>query len=107
MTATQAKTAVTEGDGFLLCVVPVSREIIEQELRTIRDGMRFVANIGPRVAPLCDDLEGFEELHGDITAYETQGVQLEVASGAARVRVRSSVWQDGGTPLAELANRLA
>ena len=107
MTFTQAKTAVTEGDGFLLCVVPVSGEIIEQELGTIRDGMRFVADIGPRVAALCDDLEGFEELQEEITARESQGVQLEVTSGAARVRVTSSVWQDGGTPLAELARRLA
>ena len=107
MTAVQARTAVTEGDGFLLCVVPITREIAEMELRTIQDNMKFVTNIGSRVAPLCDNLEGFQELREDITAYESQGVQLEVESGAARVRVTSPVWEDGGIPLARLAERLA
>ena len=107
MTAVQARTSVEEGDGFLLCVVPITGEIAEMELRTIQDDMRFVRNIGPRVASLCEDLEGFQELRTDITAHESQGVQLEVESGAARIRVTSPVWEDGGIPLAELAERLA
>ena len=107
MTAVQARTAVDEGDGFLLCVVPIIGEIAAMELRTIQDDMKFVTNIGPRVASLCEDLKGFQELRTDITAYESQGVQLEVESGAARIRVTSPVWEDGGIPLAELAERLA
>ena len=107
MTGVQARTSVDEGDGFLLCVVPITGEVAEMELRTIQEGMKFVTNIGPRVASLCEDLEGFQELRTDITAHESQGVQLEVESGAARIRVTSPVWEDGGIPLAELADRLA
>ena len=106
MTAAQARTSVDEGDGFLLCVVPISGEVAEVELRTIQDDMKFVTNIGPRVASLCENLKGFQELRTDITAHETQGVQLEVESGVARIRVTSPVWEDGGISLAELAERL-
>ena len=107
MTAVQARTSVDEGDGFLLCVVPITGKVTEMELRTIQDDMKFVANIGPRLASLCEDLKGFQELRTDITAHESQGVQLEVESGAARIRVTSPVWEEGGIPLAELAERLA
>lgn len=95
MTATQAKTAADQNDGFLLCVVPVERENTELELGEVRAAMRFVANIGSRVDRLCEDFTGLEELRDDITADEFDGVQLEVVSGAARVRVASSVWRTG------------
>ena len=106
MTDTQARTAAEKGDGFLLCVVPVEGETSALELDDVRNTMRFVANIGPRVAPLCNDLEGFRELREEITAGESAGVQLEVEAGAIRVSVANSVWQNEGFPLAELPNRL-
>ena len=106
MTDIQAGTAAKEGDGFLLCVVPVEGETSALELDDVRNTMRFVANIGPRVAPLCNDLEGFRELREEITAGESAGVQLEVDAGAIRVSVANSVWQNEGFPLAELPNRL-
>ena len=95
MTATQAKTAANQKDGFLLCVVPVERENTELELDEVRAAVRFVANIGSRVDKLCEDFAALEGLRGDITADESDGVQLEVMSGAARVRVASSVWNTG------------
>ena len=104
MTTTQARKAVEQGDRFLLCVVPVGD--VDPELDTVRDDMRFVENIGNRVDQLCDDLNGLEELRGDITACESSGVQLEVLSGTARFRVRSSVWEEDGFPLKDLAERL-
>lgn len=106
MTAVQAGTAVDQGDGFLLCVVPIAGEVADMEPRTIQDEMKFVSNIGSRIAPLRDDLKRFRELREDITAYESQGVQLEVESGVARIRVTSSVWEDSGIPLGKLAERL-
>ena len=106
MTDTQAKTAVDSGTGFLLCVVPVEGESGDLELDAIRNGMRFVENIGPRVTRLCDDLDGLESLRDDITSGETEGVRLEVISGGARVRVASSVWEQDGFPLDELPDRL-
>ena len=106
MTDTQARTAVAEGDGFLLCVVPVIGETADLELGDIRDNMRFVENIGPRVDKICNDLNDLKEFRDDITGDESSGIQLEVDSGVARVRVASSVWQDDGFPIADLANRL-
>ena len=104
MTDTQAKKAVEQRDRFLLCVVPVGDAT--PDLDTVRDNMRFVENIGGRVDRLCDDLNDLEELRDDITADESSGVQLEVLSGTARIRVRSSVWENDGFPLEDLAERL-
>ena len=106
MTDTQARKAADEGDGFLLCVVPVERDNTALELDYVQNAMRFVANIGNRVDKLCNDLDDFKELRDDITSDESSGVQLEVESGMARVRVNGSVWQDDGFPLADLLNRL-
>ena len=106
MTDTQARTAVSEGDRFLLCVVPLDSEQSEPTLDEVRSSMRFVSNIGKRLVSLCGDLDELVELRKDIIAGDSNGVQLEVESGAAHVRVASSVWQDEGFPLAELSNRL-
>ena len=44
MTATRAKTAASQKDRFLLCVVPVERESTELDLDEVRATMRLVAN---------------------------------------------------------------
>ena len=106
MTDTQATTAVEEGERYLLCVVPVESGNDITEVDDIRDSMRFVAGIGDRVSKLCSDLGGFEEIRDDITAEMSSGVQLEITPGPARVRVFSSVWENVGFPLDELATRL-
>ena len=106
MTDTQAKTAVTEDDRFLLCVVTVDSEDASPETDEVRANMRFVAGIGERVANLCDDLGDFEEIRADITTQTDTGVQLEISPGPARVRVARSVWEEDGFSLNELASRL-
>ena len=68
--------------------------------------MRFVENIDPRVDQLCSDLNGLEELRDEITANEFSGVRLEVETGAAGVRVASSVWEKDGFRLKDLAEHL-
>ena len=105
MTATQARTAESEGDRFLLCVVPIPSGASEPELN-VENTMTFVADMGSRVAPLCDDLANLQQLREDVTADESQGVRLEVDAGTARIRVAGSVWRDCGFPLAELPYRL-
>lgn len=107
MTSKQAETAVKEGESFLLCVVPVESGDFEPELDTVRDNMRFIENIGTLLDPLYSDLDGLEELREEITADESLGVQLEVVSGTARFRVASSVWENDGFPLKDLAKRLS
>ena len=93
MTVTQAKTAVEKGDGFLLCVVPVGTDETDLEKDNIRANMRFVQDIGPRVKPLCEKLNTFENLQENITQGNTD-IQLEMGSGTARIRVYDTVWRD-------------
>ena len=105
MTDTQARTAVKEKDRFLLCVVQVESGETQPELDEVRDKMRFIKNIGSLVEPLCRDLDGFEKLRDGITDGNPSGVQLEVKSGAARIRVTKSVW-DKGFRIEDLSNQL-
>lgn len=107
MTDTQARTAVSQRDCFLLCVVPVEQGSGSPEVDDVQANMRFVTGMGSRVASLCDDLGEFEELRDDITGEVSSGVQLEIQPGPARVRVARSVWENDGFPLDELAERLA
>ena len=95
MTIAQAKTAVIQGTEFLLCVVPVKLSGSNPEVSEVRSAMRFVENIGSRVSKVCDDLDDLEDYRKDITVPEDSGIQLEVESGSARVRVDDSLWQAG------------
>ena len=106
MTDVQAKEAVAQGRRFLLCVVPVESESGSPEVEEVRSNMRFVADIGVRMASLCDDLGEFHDMLEGITADGSSGVHLEITPGSARVRVASSVWEKEGFPLDELAGRL-
>ena len=103
MTTTQAETAVEKGHEFLLCVVPVDGDA-EPELNHVRANMRFVRNIGTRIKPLYHP---FKQLRSKTTADESPGVQLEIKSGAARILVARSVWENDGFGLEELAEHLS
>ena len=95
MTDTQARTAVEEGSRFLLCVVQVEPGS-EPQLDTVRANMRFVEDIGSRVADLCDNLEKFKNLHSNMTTVESSpGIRLEVEVGPPRICVAKSVWDKG------------
>ena len=107
MTDTQAKTAVMESGRFLLCVVPVEPGSKGPEVADVRASMRFVSDIGTRAASLCNDLGDFEDMRDEITADGSSGVQLEIVPGPARLRVASSVWENDGFPLDDLAKHLS
>ena len=108
MTPTQAKTAVAQDGRFLLCVVPVAPGNAEPTLDEVRANLRFVQNIGPRVARVCDDLANLDGLHGQINSDNTSDVHLVVVPGTARVRVKNSVWEDenDGFSIGDLRSRL-
>lgn len=106
MTEKQAKTAKKEGDRFLFCVVPIGSDNVSPTSEDVRTNMRFVKNIGSLVAPLCDNLDKFEGFRDDIIAKKSSGVQLEVDSGATKVRVEASVWEDEGFRLEDLLDKL-
>ena len=105
MTAKQAETAVQKGDGFLLCVVPVGNDGTNLEKDDLRANMRFVQNIGPRVEPLCAELDALNNLRDDATTPSGSDIQLEIEAGTARVRVDNAVWQNG-VCLSDLAVQL-
>ena len=107
MTERQVRAAVEQRSSFLLCVVPiVNDQLDEPELEDVQNTMRFVPNIGNRLEGLCEYLDEFVTLRDGITGEENDGVQLEVESGAVRVRVVEAVWTDDGFPLADLLNNL-
>ena len=95
MTARQAETAVERGDGFLLCVVPAIDGETNLDRDDIRGRMRFVQNIGPRVEPLCAELDELNELRDVATSPGNSDIQLEIEGGTARIRVDNAAWQDG------------
>ena len=95
MTAKQAETAVEKGDGFLLCVVPVGIDMTDLQEDDVRVDMRFVQDIGPRVEPLCQDLDALNELRDDAISSDDSDIQLEIQAGTARIRVDNTVWQNG------------
>ena len=105
MTPAQARNAVTEGDRFFLCVVPVEADV-EPTKEYVRANMRFIEDIGSRVSALCDDLNDFEQQRDDITTNYGDGFQLVVMSGTTRIRVDKSVWESDGFCLSELRARL-
>ena len=105
MTAKQAETAVNRGDGFLLCVVPVGQDGTYVDKDEVRANMRFVQDIGPRVRPLCVELDALNELRDDATTPGDSDVQLEIDGGTARIHVDNAVWQDG-VCLSDLAAQL-
>ena len=106
MTEKQANTAKEDGNRFLLCVVPLDDDKSSLTLEEVSSSMRFVQNIGPSVAPLCDDLDQFKALREDITTSDVSAVQLIVDAGTVRVQVAAPVWEGEGFQLEDLLNRL-
>ena len=105
MTSKQAEKAVEKGDGFLLCVVPIGTDEPNPEEEEVRANMRFVQDIGPRVKPLCSDLDFLNEVRDEATIPHDNDIQLEIEAGTARIRVDNAVWQSG-VCLSDLSNHL-
>ena len=95
MTPTQAKTAIKQGEQFLLCVVPVDVESDELEADRIRAAMRFVKGIGQHLGSLCDELDHIEEQRQAATKADSpDGIRLEILGGRARICVDEALWGD-------------
>ena len=105
MTAKQAVTAVNRGNGFLLCVVSLVHGGTDLQIDDIRANMRFVQNIGPRVEPLCQELDALNHRRDHATTPSDSDIQLEIEAGTARIRVDKAVWQDG-VSICDLAAKL-
>lgn len=89
MTVPQAKEAVREAAGFLLCVVPIGDEVPSRS--TVGTTMRFVSDIGGRLGDaISDDFEGFRRQINN-------GIKLVVKPRSARVQIDNAIWREGGS----------
>ena len=105
MSPAQARTAVSRGKGFLLCVVPMQADVVP-ELDGVRGNLRFVEKMGDRVSELCAELNKFEKNRDDLVGEYPDGVRLTVSGGNTRIGIAKAVWENKGFPLAELSTRL-
>ena len=105
MSSSQGKKAAQEKDKFLLCVVPIPGNT-EPDSDTVRENMRFIANIGERVAPLCENIDWFEAVQADITTDTTSDIELILDGGKAGILVKQSVWEKDGFRIDKLVEHL-
>ena len=105
MSSSQGKKAVKEKNKFLLCVVPIPGNT-KPDSDTVRENMRFIANIGERLAPLCEDIDQFETVRADIIGESSSEVEVVVDGGKASILVKKSVWEDDGFRLGKLVEYL-
>ena len=105
MSSSQGKKAVKEKNKFLLCVVPIPGNT-KPDSDTVRENMRFIANIGERLAPLCEDIDQFETVRADIIGESSSEVEVVVDGGKASILVKKSVWKDDGFRLGKLGEYL-
>jgi hypothetical protein len=106
MSSSQGKKAVEEKDKFLLCVVPIAESTETDIEESVREHIRFIANIGDEVASLCEDLDWLEEVRSDITTDTASGVKLDVEKTKAGILVKKSVWEKNGFRLEKLVEHL-
>lgn len=97
MTSTQAQTAVTEKEKFLLCVVPLEQEYPTE--KNVKEKMLFIQNIGDCIAPL---LKRLNRLTDDVPT----DLELKVEKDNIRVLVKKPLWVREGFPLRDLLERL-
>ena len=84
---------------------PVAYDGTNLDKDELRTNMRFVQNIGPRVGPLCAELDVLNDLRDGATTPSDSDIQLEIEGGTARIRVENAVWQNG-VSLSDLSARL-
>ena len=107
MSSAQAQNAKERGENFLLCVVPLEPGNTDPDPKTVKEDMKFIANINDQVAPLCEKIEQLEDMQTDINTESSSDVELVVEGGKASVIVKKSVWEsDEAFPLKKLAEYL-
>lgn len=107
MSSDQAQNAKERGENFLLCVVPLEPGNTDPDPETVKENMRFIADINNRVAPLCKKIDELKDVQTNINAESTSDVELVIEGGKASVIVKKSVWEsDEAFPLQKLAEYL-
>jgi hypothetical protein len=93
MTLTRVREGRDKRDRYALCVVILKdAEITEQG---VRDGARFVIDIGSRVQGKVQDAENLLMQQGK--AATTGDIELEVEEGPVRLKIKKPIWETGKT----------
>ena len=107
MSSDQAQNAKDRGENFLLCVVPLEPGNTNPDPETVKENMRFIADINNRVTPLCEKIDELKDVQTNINAESPSDVELVIEGGKASVIVKKSVWEsDEAFPLQKLAGYL-
>ena len=107
MSSDQAQNAKERGENFLLCVVPLEPGNTNPDPETVKESMRFIADINNRVTPLCKKIDELKDVQTNINAESSSDVELVIEGGKASVIVKKSVWEsDEAFPLGKLAEYL-
>ena len=107
MSSDQAQNAKDRGENFLLCVVPLEPGNTNPDPETVKESMRFIADINNRVTPLCKKIDELKDVQSNINAESSSDVELVIEGGKASVIVKKSVWEsDEAFPLGKLAEYL-
>lgn len=107
MSSDQAQNARERGENFLLCVVPLEPGNTNPDPETVKENMRFIADINNRVTPLCEKIDELKDVQTNINAESSSDVELVIEGGKASVIVKESVWEsDEAFPLEKLAGYL-
>ncbi|MCB9895681.1 MAG: hypothetical protein H6839_14645 [Planctomycetes bacterium] len=103
MTETQARTAISDVDRFVLCVVPISSTSPTKE--EVAASARFVFDMAPRLAESVRKLDDINELVTTRPATST-GVELQYEDESPRFSVNNEVWQEYGVPIDQFVRKL-
>ena len=107
MSSDQAQNAKERGENFLLCVVPLEPGNTNPDPETVKESMRFIADINNRVTPLCKKIDELKDVQTNINSESSSDVELVIEGGKASVIVKKSVWEsDEAFPLGKLAEYL-
>lgn len=107
MSSDQAQNAKDRGESFLLCVVPLEPGNTNPDPGTVKENMRFIADINNQIAPLCKKIDELKDVQTNINAESTSDVELVIEGGKASVIVKKSVWESNEAfPLQKLAEYL-
>jgi hypothetical protein len=94
MTTTQADTSVKNKDRFILCIVRLESSTVTPE--AVREGCRFVMDIGERIEPVWKEYLRYQETKGEVCS-RVGDVELMVGSSEVRFAVADTAWAHGLT----------
>lgn len=92
MTVAQAGMAVEESYRFALCVVQLDTSDVSAEI--VREGCRFVMDIGTLIEPIWEEYDRFQETKGELRTTIGE-VGLDISGSEVRFRIGAGAWREG------------